>query len=133
MAIFAYVRFSTKEQNIDRQLAALEPYNIPKRNIFCDHQSGKDVDCPAYQKMLKRLKSGDLLIVKSIDRQGRNYKDILIECSASRRRSAQIFSLSTRISWTPGRRTETCSYLTLFAVCRIVCVLKQTIRHPVKI
>ena len=79
MANFAYVRVSTKEQNIDRQLAALEPYNIPKKNIFCDHQSGKDFDRPAYQKMLKRLKFGDLLIVKSIDRLGRNYKDILIE------------------------------------------------------
>ena len=79
MANYAYVRVSTKEQNIDRQLAALEPYNIPKKNIFCDHQSGKDFDRPAYQKMLKRLKSGDLLILKSIDRLGRNYKDILIE------------------------------------------------------
>ena len=79
MAEYAYVRVSTKEQNIDRQLAALEPYMIPKKNIFCDYQSGKDFDRPAYQKMLKRLRSGDLLIVKSIDRLGRNYKDILVE------------------------------------------------------
>ena len=79
MAELAYVRVSTKEQNIDRQLAALEPYNIPKKNIFCDYQSGKDFDRPAYQKLLKRLKSGDCLIVKSIDRLGRNYKDILVE------------------------------------------------------
>ncbi len=79
MANYAYIRVSTKEQNIDRQLAALEPYSIPKKNIFCDHQSGKDFDRPAYQRMLKRLKPGDLLIVKSIDRLGRNYKDILVE------------------------------------------------------
>ena len=79
MAEFAYMRVSTKEQNIDRQLAALEPYNIPKKNIFCDYQSGKDFDRPAYQKLLKRLKAGDCLIVKSIDRLGRNYKDILVE------------------------------------------------------
>ena len=79
MAEFAYVRVSTKEQNIDRQLAALEPYNISKKNIFCDYQSGKDFDRPAYQKLLKRLKAGDCLIVKSIDRLGRNYKDILVE------------------------------------------------------
>ena len=79
MANYAYVRVSTREQNIDRQLAALEPYNIPKKNIFCDYQSGKDFVRPAYQKMLKRLRSGDLLIVKSIDRLGRNYKDILME------------------------------------------------------
>ena len=52
MANYAYVRVSTREQHIDRQLAALEPYNIPKRNIFCDHQSGKDFDRPAYQKLI---------------------------------------------------------------------------------
>ncbi|MBR4472824.1 MAG: recombinase family protein [Oscillospiraceae bacterium] len=79
MANYAYVRVSTREQNIDRQLAALEPYNIPKKNIFCDYQSGKDFDRPAYQKMLKQLKAGDLLILKSVDRLGRNYKDILIQ------------------------------------------------------
>ena len=79
MAYYAYVRVSTREQNIDRQLVALEPYRIPKKNIYCDYQSGKDFDRPAYQKLLKRLKSGDCLIVKSIDRLGRNYKDILFE------------------------------------------------------
>lgn len=79
MADYAYVRVSTKEQNIDRQLAALKPYNIPKKNIYCDYQSGKDFDRPAYQKMLRHLRSGDLLIVKSIDRLGRNYNDILVQ------------------------------------------------------
>lgn len=79
MANYAYVRVSTKEQNIDRQLAALKPYSIPEQNIFCDYQSGKNFERPAYQKMIKRLKSGDLLIVKSIDRLGRNYNDILVQ------------------------------------------------------
>ena len=79
MAKYAYVRVSTKEQNIDRQLAALEPYNIPQKNIYCDYQSGKDFDRPAYQKMLKRLKSGDLVILKSVDRLGRNYNEILVQ------------------------------------------------------
>ncbi len=79
MANYAYVRVSTREQNTDRQLAALEPYNIPKRNIFCDYQSGKDFDRPAYLKLMKKLKRGDLLIVKSIDRLGRNYNEILIQ------------------------------------------------------
>ncbi|MBQ9661693.1 MAG: recombinase family protein [Oscillospiraceae bacterium] len=79
MAEYAYVRVSTKEQNIDRQLAALKPYNIPRKNIYCDYQSGKDFDRPAYQKMLKRLKPGDLLILKSVDRLGRNYNEILVQ------------------------------------------------------
>ena len=66
MANYAYVRVSTREQNIDRQLAALEPYNIPKQNIFCDYQSGKDFDRPAYRKMLKRLKAGEHVIIKTV-------------------------------------------------------------------
>ena len=79
MAQYAYIRVSTKEQNIDRQIAALEPYSIPPQNIFCDHQSGKDFDRPAYRRLMKKLKPGDLVIVKSIDRLGRNYNDILVQ------------------------------------------------------
>lgn len=77
MEKYAYARVSTKEQNIDRQIAALEPYDVPKHNIFCDYQSGKDFCRPEYQKMLKRIKRGDLILVKSIDRLGRNYNEIL--------------------------------------------------------
>lgn len=79
MEQFAYIRVSTKEQNVDRQLVALKPYHIPKRNIYCDHQSGKDFERPAYKKLMKRIKRGDLLIIKSIDRLGRNYNDILVQ------------------------------------------------------
>jgi len=79
METYAYIRVSTKEQNIDRQLMAIEEFNIPKKNIFCDYQSGKDFERPQYKKMIKRLKKGDLLIVKSIDRLGRNYNDILVQ------------------------------------------------------
>lgn len=74
---YAYIRVSSKDQNIDRQLAALEPFQLPKKQIFCDYQSGKDFDRPQYKKLLHRLKRGDLLIVKSIDRLGRNYDEIL--------------------------------------------------------
>ena len=77
MTTFAYIRVSTKEQNLDRQLTALAPYGVAKKNIFCDWQSGKDFERPGYQKLMKKLRPGDLLIVKSIDRLGRNYNDIL--------------------------------------------------------
>ena len=77
MKTFAYVRVSTKEQNVDRQLEALKSFDIPKRNIFIDHQSGKNFDRPEYKKMIRKLKKGDLLIVKSVDRLGRNYSEIL--------------------------------------------------------
>lgn len=79
MKQYAYIRVSTKEQNVDRQLLALKPYNIPKENIYCDYQSGKDFERPAYQKLIKQLRIGDLLIIKSIDRLGRNYNDILVQ------------------------------------------------------
>ena len=78
MEQYAYIRVSTKEQNIDRQLLALEQYHIPAKNIYCDYQSGKDFDRPAYKRMLKKLRPSDVLIIKSIDRLGRNYNDILV-------------------------------------------------------
>ena len=79
MEVYAYIRVSTKEQNIDRQTLALESFNVAKKNVFCDYQSGKDFNRPEYQKMISMLKQGDLLIIKSIDRLGRNYDEILIE------------------------------------------------------
>ena len=79
MEKYAYIRVSTKEQNIDRQVLALESYRIPEKNLYCDYQSGKNFERPAYQKLMKKLKEGDLLIIKSIDRLGRNYNDILIQ------------------------------------------------------
>lgn len=74
---YGYIRVSTKEQNEDRQLIAMEERKIPLKNCYIDKQSGKDFNRPAYKKLLKKLKKGDLLIVKSIDRLGRNYKDIM--------------------------------------------------------
>ena len=79
MEQYAYIRVSTKEQNIDRQMLALGPYEIKKKNIYCDYQSGKDFDRPAYMELLQKLKAGDLLIIKSIDRLGRDYRDILVQ------------------------------------------------------
>ena len=74
---YGYVRVSTKEQNIDRQMSALSIENIPKQHIFIDRASGKDFDRVEYKKLLAILQEGDDLIIKSIDRLGRNYDDIL--------------------------------------------------------
>ena len=74
---FGYIRVSTREQNIDRQLIALQGCGIQNGNIFTDKISGKSFDRPQYQKMLKKIKPGDTLFVKSIDRLGRNYDEIL--------------------------------------------------------
>jgi DNA invertase Pin-like site-specific DNA recombinase len=75
--IYGYVRVSSKDQNEDRQMIAMRDINIPERNIFTDKQSGKDFERPMYKKMLKKLKENDVLYIKSIDRLGRNYEEIL--------------------------------------------------------
>lgn len=76
-AVYGYVRVSTREQNEGRQLLALVGRQIPKKNIYVDKQSGKDFDRPMYQRMLRKLEEDDLIYVKSIDRLGRNYEEIL--------------------------------------------------------
>lgn len=74
---YGYVRVSTKEQNIDRQMSALSLENIPQNQIFIDRASGKDFDRTEYQKLLTVLQPDDEIVIKSIDRLGRNYDDIL--------------------------------------------------------
>lgn len=76
MNMYGYVRVSSIDQNEDRQMVALREMPIPDKNIFMDKQSGKDFDRPSYKKLMKKLKAGDILYVLSIDRLGRNYKEI---------------------------------------------------------
>ena len=77
MKTYAYIRVSSREQNMDRQLAAIAPYHLPNEQIYCEWQSGKDFRRPAWQALLCKLQAGDLLLVLSIDRLGRNYEEIL--------------------------------------------------------
>ena len=76
-SIYGYVRVSTREQNEDRQLVALREVGVSDKNIFMDKQSGKDFERPQYKKLLRKMKKDDLLYIKSTDRLGRNYKEIL--------------------------------------------------------
>lgn len=75
--LYGYIRVSTRDQNEDRQLIALRELNIPEKNIFMDKQSGKDFNRPQYKRLVRKLKKDDLLYIKSIDRLGRNYAEIL--------------------------------------------------------
>lgn len=75
--VYGYVRVSHYDQNESRQLAAMEKLSVPKKNIFIDKQSGKDFKRPSYKRMIKCVKKDDLLYIKSIDRLGRNYGEIL--------------------------------------------------------
>lgn len=79
MEKYGYLRVSSKDQNLDRQYAALASYQIPKKNMYVDKMSGKDFKRNAYQRMIRSVKKGDLIIIKSIDRLGRNYDDIMKE------------------------------------------------------
>ena len=74
---YGYIRVSTRDQNEDRQRIALREMSIPEQNIFMDKQSGKDFNRPQYKKLIRKLKPDDLLYIKSIDRLGRNYGEIL--------------------------------------------------------
>ena len=74
---YGYVRVSTKEQNEDRQLIALRELRVPVKNIYMDKQSGKNFERPQYKKLIRKLKKDDILYIKSIDRLGRNYEEIL--------------------------------------------------------
>ena len=74
---YGYIRVSTKEQNIDRQLTAILKKNVDTKNIFIDKASGKDFNRKQYRKLIRKLKEGDELYIKSIDRLGRNYDEII--------------------------------------------------------
>lgn len=75
--IYGYVRVSSRDQKEDRQMLVMSELDIPKKNIYLDRQSGKDFDRPQYKKLVKKLEKDDLIYIKSIDRLGRDYKEIL--------------------------------------------------------
>ena len=75
--VYGYIRVSSREQNEDRQRIAMGDFGIEERSLFLDKQSGKDFDRPGYRRLMRKLKPGDTLVIKSIDRLGRNYEEIL--------------------------------------------------------
>lgn len=75
--VYGYVRVSTKEQNEDRQMIAMLEMEVPRKNIYMDKMSGKDFKRPQYQRLIKKIKAGDLIYIKSIDRLGRNYEEVM--------------------------------------------------------
>ena len=77
MNIYGYIRVSSKDQNEDRQVLALRGMAVPEKNLYADRQSGKDFERPQYKRLLRKMKKDDLLYIKSIDRLGRNYGEIL--------------------------------------------------------
>jgi len=74
---YGYIRVSSKDQNEERQIIAMRDFGVEDRNMVIDKQSGKDFNRPGYKKLLRKMKAGDTLVIKSIDRLGRNYDEIL--------------------------------------------------------
>ena len=77
MNVYGYVRVSSRDQNEDRQLIAMKKLGVPESGIYMDKESGRDFDRPMYREMVQKLERGDLVYIKSIDRLGRNYKEIV--------------------------------------------------------
>ena len=77
MHVYGYARVSAKDQNEDRQMLSLTAFPVKKNNIFLDKMSGKDFNRPQYRKLMKKLKTGDTLVLHSIDRLGRNYEEVI--------------------------------------------------------
>ena len=75
--VYGYVRVSTRDQHEARQMMAMEAFGVDRSNIYLDKQSGKDFNRPQYRRLMRRLGKDDILVVKSIDRLGRNYDEII--------------------------------------------------------
>ena len=104
---YGYVRVSSKDQNEARQMHAMAEYQIPPKNIFMDKQSGKDFERPQYKRLMRKLKQGDLIIVHSIDRLGRNYDEILEQWRViTKEKQADIYVLDFPLLDTRSRVGE---------------------------
>lgn len=103
--IYGYIRVSTKEQHIDRQQIALDEFGVPPQNVFIDKMSGKNFDRPAWKKLMRKLKPDDLLVVKSVDRLGRNYAEMIEEWRIiTKEKQADIYVIDMPILDTRGKR-----------------------------
>lgn len=76
---YGYVRVSSRDQNEERQIIAMHEFGVADKQIYMDKQSGKDFERPQYKKLMRKIKTGDTLVIKSIDRLGRNYDEILVQ------------------------------------------------------
>lgn len=105
--LYGYIRVSTKEQNEDRKRLVMYEFGIADRELYMDKQSGKDFERPNYKKLIRKLKPGDALVIKSIDRLGRNYEEILEQWRIiTREKKAAIVVLDMPLLDTRQRRGQ---------------------------
>lgn len=129
---YGYVRVSTKTQNEDRQLIAMREFGVPEEHIIVEKQSGKDFARPAYLRLVRDLEAGDVLVVKSIDRLGRNYEEILEQwASLTRERRVAIVVLDMPLLDTRTDRDLT-GVLVADIVLQLLSYVAQTERESIR-
>lgn len=130
---YGYVRVSSKEQNEQRQMVAMADFGILQKNLFLDKQSGKDFHRPAYQKMLKKVTSHDTIVVKSIDRLGRNYDEILEQWRViTKEKGASIVVLDMPLLDTREKNRDLTGVFIADLVLQILCYVAQSERENIK-
>ena len=131
--IYGYIRVSTKEQCEDRQLIALSGFSVNKSNIYMDKMSGKNFNRPEYKKLLKKLKPNDILVLKSIDRLGRNYEEILNQWRyITKEKKADILVLDMPLLDTRRRGKDLTGTFISDLVLQILSYVAQTERENIR-
>lgn len=131
--VYGYVRVSTKEQNEDRQLIALQEYRVPEKNIYMDKLSGKDFNRPQYQKLLKKLRPGDVLVIKAIDRLERNYDEILLQWRViTKEKQVDMVVLDMPLLNTRGTEDDLTGTFVADLVLQILSYVAQTERENIR-
>lgn len=129
---YGYVRVSSRDQNEERQIIAMHDFGIDDKLIYLDKQSGKDFERPQYRKLLRKLKNGDTLVIKSIDRLGRNYDEILIQWrTITKQKRASIVVLDMPLLDTRQNRDLT-GTLIADIVLQLLSYVAQTEREFIK-
>lgn len=130
---YGYARVSTRDQNLDRQLDALSAFGVADDGVFCDKASGKDFERPEYRRLMGILRAGDILVVKSIDRLGRNYEEILAEWRRiTKEVGAAIVVLDMPLLDTRERREGITSVLISDIVLQLLSYVAQVERENIK-
>ena len=130
--LFGYARVSTKAQHEDRQMFALREYGVSERNIVVEKQSGKDFNRQRYQRLLHKLKSGDTLVIKSLDRLGRDYEEIQEQWRIiSKDKGVSIVVLDMPLLNT-GEHTELVGQLITDLVLQLLSFVAQTERENIR-
>lgn len=130
--VYGYIRVSTKEQNEARQWLAMEKFGVAREQIFSDRQSGKDFERPAYRKLMSVLHMGDTLVVKSIDRLGRNYAEVLEQWRIiTKEKDAAIVVIDTPLLDTRKHRDLVGTLVSdiILAVFSCVAEMERTFNH----